>query len=74
MRIRIDITATPEEMRRLLGLPSLSGQKEELSELARKTLESAGATLLATPFLNNALKDQLRRKGSRWTRRGREGG
>ncbi len=65
MQIRIEITATPEEMRRLLGLPSLPVQKEDLSELVHKTLESAGATLLATPFLNDALKDLLRRKRSR---------
>ncbi len=73
MRIRIDITATPEEMRRLLGLPSLSAQKEDLSEQARKTLESAGASLLATPFLNDGLKGLLRRKGSP-SKRGREAG
>lgn len=42
MQIKIDIEVKPEELRRFLGLPDVTGLQEELIAFLREKVESAG--------------------------------
>ncbi|KOR32831.1 hypothetical protein TI05_04795 [Achromatium sp. WMS3] len=58
MQFKIDLEITPEEIRRLMGLPDVQGFQEELLAQIRKQME-AGAEgydpqSLMRPFMNQA--------------------
>jgi len=59
MNFRIDIEMTPEELRRALGLPDVTGLQQEMIAKVREQME-AGAEgydplTLLKPYLNNGI-------------------
>jgi hypothetical protein len=58
MNIRVDVEITPEEVRRLMGLPDIHGFQEDLMNRIRQQMD-AGAEgydpqSLMQPFISNA--------------------
>lgn len=45
MQIKIEIDVKPEELRRFLGIPDVSGLPEDVSQFAKELLESASDKL-----------------------------
>jgi len=59
MNFRIDVEMTPEELRRVLGLPDVATLQQEMIEKVRQQME-AGAEgydplTLLKPYLNNGI-------------------
>ena len=58
MKINVDVDLTPEELRRLIGLPDVASFQEELmTEMRNKMkagIEGYDPLSLYQPFLNNA--------------------
>ena len=59
MNFKIDVDITPEEMRKLLGLPDISGLQDEMIQKIREQME-AGAEgydplSLMKPYMNSGL-------------------
>ena len=58
MKIHVDVDLTPEEMRRLVGLPDVASFQDELmTEMRNKMkagIEGYDPLSLYQPFLNNA--------------------
>ena len=59
MNVKIDVDVTPEEMRRLLGLPDVEAfQREMLEDIRRKMLEGAEGydpLKLFQPYLSSSV-------------------
>jgi len=51
MQIRIEIDVKPDELRRFLGIPDVSGLSDDLVQLSRNLLESASGRLDPTVLL-----------------------
>ncbi len=51
MKVRVDIDLTPEEARRFLGLPDVSGLQEDVVRYAREQLEKGAEGFDAAAFL-----------------------
>lgn len=60
MLIKIEIEVKPDELRRFLGIPDVSGLPEDLAQLARNLLESASGKLEPATLLRANL-DVIRR-------------
>ncbi len=58
MNIKVDVDITPEEVRRLMGLPDIQGFQEELMGRIREQMENGAEgydpQTLMRPFFNNA--------------------
>ena len=59
MNFKIDVDITPEEMRKLLGLPDVSGFQDEMIQKIREQME-AGAEgydplTLMKPYMNSGI-------------------
>jgi hypothetical protein len=58
MNVRVDVDITPEELRRLMGLPDVQGFQQELLDKIRAQMEQGAEgydpQALMRPFLTNA--------------------
>ncbi|MBV0931929.1 DUF6489 family protein [Marinobacterium weihaiense] len=59
MNFRIDIEMTPEELRRALGLPDVSGLQQDMIDKVREQMESGAEgydpLTLLKPYLNSGI-------------------
>ena len=60
MKVKFDIDATPEELRRFFGLPDIEPLQKEMLEKLREQLLSGNEELDLTKLMNPLLPEHLR--------------